>query len=196
MAYKDVGSGFVYVWRDRKHKRYYVGCHWGSPDDGYVCSSTWMMQANHRRPQDFKRRVVATRFSRQELLNEEYRWLMMIKQEELRSRYYNLKIMRDNQWHSTGLRETVGQKISKALKGKPDSRKDVVGTGRKISAAKKGKAFTDEHRAALSEAQKGSRQSEETRLKRAEALRRAWAEGRRKPASDWKEESSGGRTYK
>ena len=31
--------GFVYIWFDRKHKRYYIGCHWGHEDDGYVCSS-------------------------------------------------------------------------------------------------------------------------------------------------------------
>lgn len=32
--------GFVYLWFDRKHKRYYVGCHWGTTEDGYVCSSS------------------------------------------------------------------------------------------------------------------------------------------------------------
>ncbi len=27
--------GFIYLWRDRKHNRYYLGSHWGSEDDGY-----------------------------------------------------------------------------------------------------------------------------------------------------------------
>lgn len=26
--------GFVYIWRDRKYNRYYIGCHWGREDDG------------------------------------------------------------------------------------------------------------------------------------------------------------------
>ena len=51
--------GFVYIWRDRKHKRYYVGSHWGTETDQYICSSSWMKNAYKRRPQDFKRRVVA-----------------------------------------------------------------------------------------------------------------------------------------
>ena len=34
--------GFVYIWYDRKHKRYYIGCRWGTENDGYICSSSWM----------------------------------------------------------------------------------------------------------------------------------------------------------
>lgn len=52
--------GFVYLWFDRKHKRYYVGCHWGTEDDGYICSSQWMHQSIKYRPQDFKRRILKT----------------------------------------------------------------------------------------------------------------------------------------
>lgn len=55
---KTPTSGFVYIWRDRKHKRYYIGSHWGTPDDGYICSSPWMRQAYKHRPLDFKRRVL------------------------------------------------------------------------------------------------------------------------------------------
>ena len=40
--------GFVYIWYDRKHKRYYIGSHWGSEDDGYICSSTHMNHAFNR----------------------------------------------------------------------------------------------------------------------------------------------------
>ena len=52
--------GFVYIWFDKKHRRYYVGCHWGNEYDGYVCSSSWMNQAYRIRPQDFKRRIIKT----------------------------------------------------------------------------------------------------------------------------------------
>ena len=50
--------GFVYIWRDRKHARYYIGSHWGTEDDGYVCSSFWMKQAYKLRSEDFRRRIL------------------------------------------------------------------------------------------------------------------------------------------
>ena len=49
--------GFVYIWRDRKHNRYYVGSHWGHTGDGYICSSSWMKQAYKRRPDDPNERL-------------------------------------------------------------------------------------------------------------------------------------------
>lgn len=113
-------SGFVYIWYDRKHKRYYVGSHWGPEDDGYVCSSVWMRRAYRHRPQDFKRRIVARVFtSRQDLFDEEYRWLKMMKPEEMRGpRYYNIKTYRDNHWHAEDetIRLSVREKISASKK--------------------------------------------------------------------------------
>lgn len=77
-------SGFVYVWLDRKHGRYYVGSHWGTEDDGYVCSSKWMKQAYSRRPSDFRRRVVSRiDTTKRDLREEELRWLRMIRPDEL-----------------------------------------------------------------------------------------------------------------
>ena len=97
--------GFVYVWRDAKSKKSYVGSHWGEPSDTYVCSSTWMRNAHRARPADFKRRIVdwvyleevRTRFpglagpnrrdllrrARFELLMVEQRWLYMIPESKL-----------------------------------------------------------------------------------------------------------------
>jgi hypothetical protein len=61
--------GFVYIWYDKKHKRYYVGSHWGHENDGYVCSSTWMMKAYKIRPDDFKRKIIKKIYtSRKELM--------------------------------------------------------------------------------------------------------------------------------
>lgn len=63
--------GFVYVWYDRKNKMFYVGCHWGLDTDSYVCSSERMGSAYRRRPQDFKRRIVARFYTnRTDLLTE------------------------------------------------------------------------------------------------------------------------------
>lgn len=83
--------GFVYIWFDRKHKRYYIGCHWGTEDDGYICSSRWMKNAIHRRPQDFKRRILNRVYTnRNDMFNIEGKWLALVQPNELGKRYYNL----------------------------------------------------------------------------------------------------------
>ena len=82
--------GFVYIWFDHENRRFYVGSHWGSEDDGYVCSSTWMRNSYNRHRENFKRRVISRVYTnRFDLVVEEQRWLAMIKKEEVGTRYYN-----------------------------------------------------------------------------------------------------------
>lgn len=119
--------GFVYIWFDRKHKKYYVGSHWGYEDDGYVCSSTWMMQAYKKRPFDFKRRILSKGIhTRDSLLYEEFKFLSMINKNELGKRYYNLKNCKDYYWHTDShSRITIAEKISiktKEAMQRPDVR--------------------------------------------------------------------------
>lgn len=91
--------GFVYLWYDKKHKRFYIGSHWGTADDGYVCSSNWMKQAFRRRPEDFKRRILKhISSSRKDLFIEEQRWLDFVKDDEIKERYYNLSKNVINHW--------------------------------------------------------------------------------------------------
>lgn len=108
--------GFVYLWRDKKHKRYYVGSHWGLENDGYVCSSRWMRNAYRLRPNDFKRRILARVYSsKQDLLMEEGRWLSMMKQEEINGvRYYNRNITtKPGHWTAIpNYDKTISEKIS------------------------------------------------------------------------------------
>lgn len=79
--------GFVYIWRDSKRKMFYIGSHWGTEDDGYICSSNRMRNVYKRRPNDFKRRILARIYStHKELLILEDIWLKKVKQKE---RYYN-----------------------------------------------------------------------------------------------------------
>ena len=110
--------GFVYIWYDRKHKRYYIGCHWGHEDDRYICSSSWIKQAYKHRPQDFKRRVLSRVYSnRKELLLEEHKWLLLIKSEEYKNRYYNLCITHPNHWSTDKQKyKTVAEKVSESWK--------------------------------------------------------------------------------
>lgn len=59
-----------------------------------------MRKAFRRRPDDFQKRRILARIytNRKDLLIEEYRWLQMIKPEEIKKRYYNLHTNFQNQW--------------------------------------------------------------------------------------------------
>jgi hypothetical protein len=94
--------GFVYIWYDKKRKMFYIGCHWGHVDDGYICSSNRMRDAYKRRKTDFKRRILKTNIlSRIELLDEEYKWLSLIDDSELSKKYYNAINKRFGHWSET-----------------------------------------------------------------------------------------------
>lgn len=81
--------GFIYIWYDRKRKMYYIGCHWGTTNDGYICSSKRMRDNYRNRPQDFKRRILRSNIEREKLLEEEFKWLDLIGDNELGKKYYN-----------------------------------------------------------------------------------------------------------
>jgi len=116
--------GFVYIWYDRKHKRYYIGCHWGTEDDGYICSSPWMLKGYKHRPQDFKRRILKNDIlDRKSMLEEEYRWLSMIKDHELKRRYYNLHNHHFKHWSASDNVLSVKEKIKASYT--PERRKQI-----------------------------------------------------------------------
>lgn len=52
-------EAFVYCWTDKLTNRLYVGSHKGTRDDGYICSSKWMLEEYNKRPEDFSRQIIA-----------------------------------------------------------------------------------------------------------------------------------------
>lgn len=141
--------GFVYIWRDRKHKRYYIGCHWGHVDDGYVCSSTWMKQAYNIRPQDFKRRIISLIFTnKKDMFDEEFHWLSKIQNSDLGKKYYNIYNFPRKHWSAD---EAMRLKVIAQFKNKP--------------GWYKGKHFSEEHKKRISDSKKGKKLSEETKKK-------------------------------
>ena len=52
-------QAFVYCWTDKLTNMLYVGSHKGSIDDGYICSSKYMLEEYNKRPEDFSRQIVA-----------------------------------------------------------------------------------------------------------------------------------------
>lgn len=168
----DEKYGFVYVWRDKKHNRLYVGCHWGTETDGYLCSSNWMRDSYKRRPDDFKRRIVQRVSDRTELLTEEHKWLTQIKDEELGKKFYNLNKHHFGHWASTDRAEEIRQKISDKVIGRvrsPEHMEKCKAGLKKASAARKGTKLTKEHSLALQNGGKKYRESEAGKLQLSEA---------------------------
>lgn len=200
--------GFVYLWFDRKHKRYYIGCRWGYEDDGYVCSSPWMKQGYKHRPNDFKRRILSRVYTnKKDLLEAEYSWLSKIKKEELGKRYYNLHNHHFGHWSSDQYsRMTIGQKIAAS----PDRAKNIglANKGKKPAqstidatiAVRLGKTYeeiygsneADRIRRQQSERHKGRKHSDEAKKKMSDAAksrpagRKASAETKRKMSESHK----------
>lgn len=182
-------SGFIYLWYDNKHKRFYIGSHWGTPNDGYICSSRWMRKSYKRRPEDFKRRIISTiTTNKKDLLIEEERWLSMIKDHEIGKRYYNLiKKASHIWWGDPEKAKTIGEKISKAHKGKPKGPCSPEKAA-KISEAKKakfdqrreetGQALTPEHIASL-QGKPMPKHTEEWKQNWSEQLKQQWMDGTR-----------------
>ena len=109
--------GFVYIWFDRKHKRYYVGCHWGKENDGYICSSNWMRGAYKRRPEDFKRRIIQRIYTnRKETFIAEEKYLDSIKKEEFGKRYYNLRNIKGHWSTDEEKTKSLREKLSDTAK--------------------------------------------------------------------------------
>jgi hypothetical protein len=106
--------GFVYIWYDKNRKMFYIGSHWGTESDGYICSSTWMRNTFNRRPNDFKRRILSKVFTnRNDLLDEEQRYMDMIKPYEFKTKYYNINNKVKKPWHTYPDQiKTVSEKIS------------------------------------------------------------------------------------
>ena len=161
--------GFVYIWFDIKHKRYYIGCHWGREDDSYICSSTWMKQAYKHRPLDFKRKILKTNINLKEtLLEEEYKWLNLIKKEELGKRYYNVHNHHFNHWsNNTEKLKSISERMkeynrTRIVSQETRDKMAIASTGRKqsefskqvASRTHKGKTISSETKEKCSEANK------------------------------------------
>jgi len=198
--------GFIYVWYDRKYHRFYVGSHWGTEDDGYVCSSTWMRNSYRRRPEDFKRRIVKKILTnRKDLLVEEERWLQMINISELGTKFYNLKRGHVGHWsteeqQNKSMRQKLSESANKKWQRPEERKKASEGQKRRFSdpverqKAKAARAkqirpkHTEETRLKMSLAATGRKQSEETkqRLREARAKQVFSEESRQKKSETMK----------
>lgn len=161
--------GFIYVWFDRKRKMFYIGSHWGTTDDGYICSSNRMRDAYRRRPQDFKRRILKSHIEKQNILDEEHKWLRLIKDSELGKKYYNLRKHKWGHWSTdTKSSLTVKEKISfntKNAMNTPEMREKM----RPIWEANRGRVQSEEEKQKRAKSNTGKKRTEETKHKISES---------------------------
>lgn len=179
--------GFVYLWYDRKHKKFYVGSHWGKEDDGYVCSSKWMRDAYRYRPQDFKRRILSKINDRSTILIEEQKWLDQIKPHEVGKKYYNLRVdVLNPWWKEEDTRKSVGEKISAKNRSNPNFGKWNEGivrseeTREKLRQANLGNTHSEETKAKMRKSHNRDYSDPEFRRKMSEAAKNRSPETRKK----------------
>jgi hypothetical protein len=144
-----------------------------------------MRDAYRRRPQDFKRRILQKNIERELLLDEEYRWLSLIRKDELGKKYYNLSNRHFGHWmtkedksgknhpmygkkHSEETKQKMRGKIRtdeqkenlrlKALEqfSNPENRKKAGEANIGRISYMTGKTHTDEARKKMSESLKGN----------------------------------------
>jgi NUMOD3 motif-containing protein len=161
--------GFVYIWYDRYRCMYYIGSHHGSVSDGYIGSSKWFRRAYKRRPYDFKRRILQWNFidNSRITLDLETRWLQLIKVNEIRVRYYNLKCHAVGgntlEGYSQERKEAIYRKLSEARRGKPRVPPMTQENVEALRQANIGRPLSKQHKEKLSQAGKGKSINEKQR---------------------------------
>lgn len=121
--------GIVYLWFDKKKNKFYIGSHWGTENDGYICSSTYMKRAYNKRSEDFKRKILSRVYEKEKILEEEYKWLSMIKNDELGKKYYNFNNRHPTHWfileNNEKIKQTISEKTKEAMQ-KPEIREKYL----------------------------------------------------------------------
>lgn len=175
-------EGFIYIWYDRKRNMYYIGCHWGTEDDGYICSNNRMRDAYRRRPNDFRRRIIQKGITRENLLEEEYKWLQLVPDDQLGKKYYNLRKHKWGHWSTDeNSKLSISEKISQKNKGrtyqnrkKPEpfseEHRKNMSIGKMGNTNSLGRKLSKEHRQKISESNRGKTMSIEVREKISKTL--------------------------
>jgi hypothetical protein len=152
---------------------YYVGSHWGEENDGYVCSSKWMLNSYRRRPSDFRRKIVLYVETKDTIREIEQKWLNLIHPNELGKKYYNLTRLAGG-GNFAKCDESTKRKISASSKGVVNKGKIPWNKGltkekdervNKYANKLKGKERSIIHCLNLSKALKGKACPDELRIK-------------------------------
>jgi hypothetical protein len=177
-------DSFIYKWTDNKTGMFYIGIHKGTPDDGYICSSKYMMEEYRKRPADFHRDILEYGTQREcQIKEKEY-----LKSVDAAKNlcYYNRSNGVSPYQNYGPLSEESKEKIrlSKIGKKRPPRSEEW---SRKISESNKGKVISEETKKKMSLAlkgkpgnRKGSKLSEEHKqaLKKSRLGKEPWNKGK------------------
>jgi hypothetical protein len=182
--------GFIYKWIDTKRDRYYIGSHWGTFSDKYICSSNSMRDAYHRRSKTFKRKILkVVTTNRLDLLDVEQEYIDNIPNKHFGKQAYNVSTSVYRPWWAKGHRHSkkVLEKISivskrtlsdpRILKKLNDgSKKYWKNNWEKIVQAKKDYWFKDENRKAQSKRIKKHFQNPKNKENQSAKLTKYWSD--------------------
>lgn len=157
--------GFVYCWTDHKTSKIYVGSHKGTTDDGYICSSKYMLQEYGKRPEDFTRQIVAE--GRLEDIRRLETKILQSASAKLCEDFYNLHQndgLYFDGWKKGEMSKEHRDKLSQAAKRRVRSEEHI----RALHNGRRNSKNSEAHKNALSLAKKGIPMSDEQKRKLSE----------------------------
>ena len=92
-------DSFVYRWRNKKTRQWYIGYHKGRDDDGYICSSKSALGEIQENPDTWQRKILR-RGTKQAMIELEHRLL-----KRLNARANPLSLNRSNGWPRGGYQD-------------------------------------------------------------------------------------------
>ena len=174
MKIKKTGS--VYIWWDKKRTeknpvgRYYIGSRLGSIDN-YISSSKSMLAAYKERPQDFKRKILATNMPDRQERPKEIELLKKVKKKgQMGKKYYNLHIPGEKFLPVEKHSEETKRKMSMLGKQNHLGKREPEETRRKKSEALIGIKRSEETKEKNRQSHIGKHHSEETKQKVSQIL--------------------------
>lgn len=152
----------------------YVGSHKGSIDDGYICSSKYMLEQYNKRPEDFSRQIVAE--GPHDIMRKFESSILLSVNAASDKNFYNMhnnngvyilkkhseltKLKIGNSQKGKIVSEESKQKMRLSKLGEKNNRYGVkvsIDTKTKMSESAKGRLFSEEHKRKLSEKKKNKK---------------------------------------
>lgn len=162
-----MSEAFVYCWTDKARNMLYIGSHKGLIDDGYICSSKYMMKEYRERPQDFSRQIIAEG-SHSDIRKLEEAILKSCNA-AMNESFYN-RHNNDGKFFFAGWsKETMTPEHRKKLKEARAGRGISAEHAEKLHTGRRASKNNAEHAAAVISSRVGSKHSDEAKKKMSEA---------------------------
>ena len=165
----------VYAWSDHLTGKVYCGSHKGSDNDGYICSSKYMLKEYKERPQDFTRQIIAKGAWKDCIALEKKINEQLIKSIETTYNKQAFPAIVNEVHPMLGKKHTEAalKKISETGKGRKlsEEHKKKLHSGNIGNKHTLGYKHSIESRLKISEAGRNRKQSEETKKKIGDANR-------------------------